>query len=347
MRLMIATDAWEPQVNGVVRTLQATISELGQKGVDVDVIEPGQFRNAPMPGYPEIRIAWPHPSVVRERLRNFQPDYIHIATEGPIGWAVRRTLRKMDRPFTTSYHTRFPEYARTRLPVPLALSYRALRRFHNAGVGVMVATNSIAKELTERGFRNVLMWGRGVDLSGFKRGVASAEISALPRPVFLNVGRVAPEKNLEAFLCLDLPGTKVVVGDGPAAPDLKRRFPQTIFLGARLHHELAAIYSAADVFVFPSLTDTFGLVLIEALACGLPVAAFPVAGPVDILADSHSGVMSTDLREAALAALGIDRVTCRKQAESFTWTQAAEQFLNNIQNPRRFLDSPPLPAYTT
>jgi glycosyltransferase involved in cell wall biosynthesis len=220
--------------------------------------------------------------------------------------------------------------------VPLALSYRALRRFHDAGAGVMVATGSIAAELSERGFRNVLLWGRGVDLTTFKPGPASPDIAALPRPIFLNIGRVAPEKNLQAFLGLDLPGTKVVVGDGPAAPDLKRRFPQTVFLGARPHDELPAICSAADAFVFPSLTDTFGLVLVEALACGLPVAAFPVAGPIDVLAESHAGVMSTDLKEAALGALRLDRMACRKHAERFTWARAAEQFLDNIRYAGRF-----------
>jgi glycosyltransferase involved in cell wall biosynthesis len=331
MRLLIATDAWEPQVNGVVRTLIATIDEISRRGITVELVEPSQFRNAALPGYPEIRIAWPRLSVLRQRIGAFRPEHIHIATEGPIGWAVRRIARQTGCAFTTSYHTRFPEYVRARLPLPLNLSYRALRRFHNAGQGVMVATASIASELASRGFRSVLPWGRGVDLSSFRTVAPMPELSHLPRPLFLSVGRLAPEKNLEAFLRLELPGTKVVVGDGPSAAELKARFPEAVFVGARPHADLPAIYSSADVFVFPSLTDTFGLVLVEALACGLPVAAFPAPGPRDVVGVSGAGVLSQDLGAAAIMALSIDPSVCRSHAANFTWSKAADQFLANIR----------------
>jgi glycosyltransferase involved in cell wall biosynthesis len=244
---------------------------------------------------------------------------------------VRRIALQADRNFTTSYHTRFPEYIRARLPLPLGMSYRALRMFHNAGRGVMVATASIASELTARGFKNVLPWSRGVDLARFQPAAPLAELAHLPRPFFLCVGRLAPEKNLEAFLDLDLPGSKIIVGEGPSAAELKARFPTAIFLGARPHADLPAIYSSADVFVFPSLTDTFGLVLIEAMACGVPVAAFPVPGPLDVVGSSGAGVLSNDLRAAALAALTVSREACRVRAQHFTWAQASDQFLANIQ----------------
>ncbi len=278
MSILIATDAWEPQVNGVVQTLVATIRELEGRGQVVRLIAPHLFRRMPMPGYREIELAWPDRRLIRAILHDTRPEHIHIATEGPIGWAMRRIALSEGRVFTTGYHTRFPEYLRTRFPVPVGLTYAVLRRFHNAGQGVLVATPSIRAELERRGFRNVMHWGRGVDLSGFRPDADNDPFAGLPRPIFLSVGRLAPEKNLDAFLSLPLPGTKVVIGDGPAAPDLKARFPEAVFLGAKAHADLPRFYACADAFVFPSRTDTFGLVLIEALACGLPVAAYPAPG---------------------------------------------------------------------
>ncbi len=331
MKILIATDAWAPQVNGVVQTLKSTIRELGQRGVAVEVINPGLFQSAAMPGYPEIRVAWPRLSHIRDILKSCAPDHVHIATEGPIGWAMRRVCMQEGRGFTTSYHTRFPEYLRARLPVPMTFSYAALRRFHNAGEGVMVATPSIEAELVSRGFKNIMRWSRGVDQTGFHPSAEAMFPDDLPRPIFLSVGRLATEKNLDGFLSLALPGTKLVVGDGPAAAQLKEKYPDAVFLGAKTHAELPALYAHADVFVFPSLTDTFGLVLIEALACGLPVAAFPAPGPVDVIGTSGAGLISTNLREAALGALRLDRSICRKHAESFTWERATDQFLINIE----------------
>ncbi len=335
MGILIATDAWEPQVNGVVKTLTATIRELESRGQSVRLITPDLFRRAPMPGYREIELAWPNQRVISAILGDFNPEHIHIATEGPIGWAMRRIALREGLVFTTGYHTRFPEYLRTRLPVPLGLTYRALRRFHNAGQGVLVATASMHDELERRGFRNVMFWSRGVDLDGFHPGAAAEAFDGLPRPIFLSVGRLAPEKNLEAFLSLPLPGTKVVIGDGPAASALKERFPDAVFLGARTHAELPRFYAGADVFVFPSRTDTFGLVLIEALACGLPVAALPAPGPLDIIGDSAVGVIGEDLHASALAALAIDRTACRRHAESFTWSRATDQFMANLEKAHR------------
>ncbi len=331
MNIILATDAWEPQVNGVVKTLQATTRELHRRGHGVRVIAPHLFRRAGLPGYPEIEVAWPDQRVIRRILAEGRPDHIHIATEGPIGWAMRRIALRERRIFTTSFHTRFPEYVRARLPVPIGLTYRALRSFHNAGNGVMVATPSIRTELERRGFQTVLAWGRGVDLSGFNPATTFDPYEGLRRPIFLSVGRLAPEKNLEAFLALPLPGTKVVIGDGPAAADLRARFPEAIYLGSQSHTDLPALYAAADVFVFPSRTDTFGLVLIEALACGLPVAAFPAPGPLDIIGESGAGVLSGDLASAAMAALTLDRAACRRHAERFTWSRATDQFVANLE----------------
>jgi glycosyltransferase involved in cell wall biosynthesis len=334
MKIIFATDACPPQINGVVQTLNATILELNRRGVETRVISPDRFRTAALPGYAEIRMAWPWLSRIRDVLRTFNPDHVHIATEGPVGWATRRVCLHGDLNFTTSYHTRFPEYLKARLPVPLGLSYRALRRFHNAGAGTMVATPSIERELASRGFKNLMRWGRGVDTSEFHPAAETALPPSWPRPIFLSVGRLAPEKNLDAFLSLKLPGTKLVVGDGPSADDLRARFPDAVFLGARTHAELPALYALADVFVFPSRTDTFGLVLIEALACGLPVAALPAPGPLDVIGDSGAGVISEDLRGAAIAALRIDRSLCRRHGESFTWERATDQFLSNIMRAR-------------
>ncbi len=331
VKLLVATDAWKPQVNGVVKTFGNLIPELARLGIETDVINPNDFPTAAMPGYGEIRLAWPRRSILEAKLDASCPDHIHIATEGPIGWAMRRLCLKRGLPFTTSYHTRFPEYLAARAPVPLALSYSVLKRFHNAGNGIMVATPSIRTELEERGFQRLMNWGRGVDLERFNPQ-ATATAMNWPRPVFVTVGRLAPEKNLEAFLALDLPGTKVVIGDGPSSNELRERYRQTVFLGSRSHDELPGLYAQADVFVFPSLTDTFGLVLIEALACGVPVAAFPVAGPRDVIGVSDAGVLDNDLKAAALAALRIERAKCREHALGFTWAASAAQFKSNIES---------------
>lgn len=328
MKILLATDAWSPQINGVVKTLGFLIAELKARGHDVCVVIPSDFPTMPLPMYHEIRLAWPSPSVIRRKIAEFAPDHVHIATEGPIGWATRHVCLNAGHCFTTSYHTRFPEYIQARAPIPLGLSYAALRTFHNAGQGVMVATASIEEELAARGFNNLVRWSRGVDLERFRPEADASGLPAWPRPIFLTVGRLAPEKNLDAFLSLDLPGTKVVIGDGPLAAVLCERHRQAVFLGARRHEDLPAFYAHADAFVFPSMTDTFGLVLIEAMACGLPVAAFPVAGPRDVVAGA--GALSHDLKQAALSALRIDRRECRRHALGFTWHASADQFLANV-----------------
>src|SRR5258708_2166005 len=296
MRILVATDAWHPQVNGVVRTLTMMAESAKAFGVDVDFLTPQSFRTFAMPSYPDLRLALPHPAKIARLIDAQTPDSIHIATEGPIGLLVRRYCRKRGLPFTTSFHTRFPEYVPARSPVPESWVWTALRAFHRPSQAVMGATPALANELRLRGFRNVVLWSRGVDTSLFHPRRIDL---CLPTPVFLSVGRVAVEKNLEAFLDLDLPGTKVIVGDGPARAALERKYPQAVFLGARHGEELAEIYAAADAFVFPSRTDTFGLVLLEALASGLPVAAFPVTGPRDLIGPAPAGALAEDLATAA------------------------------------------------
>ena len=338
MRILIATDAWTPQVNGVVRSLQNTAREAALLGARIDFLTPGDFRTLPMPTYPEIRLALATPGMVARRMDEIGADFVHIATEGPIGLMARRVCLRRGRSFTTSYHTRFPEYLAARAPVPQALSYAWLRRFHNAGAGIMVSTGTLESELRTRGFHNIMRWSRGVDAELFRPrpyGEMDALVRDLPRPIFLSVGRVAVEKNIDAFLALDLPGSKVVVGDGPARAELEKRYPGVHFLGLQQGEALARIYSAADVFVFSSLTDTFGIVLLEALASGLPVAAYPVTGPKDVIgeapADAPAGVLDNDLRRAALAALDLDRADARAYALKFTWRACTEQFLRNIE----------------
>ena len=326
MRILIATDAWSPQVNGVVNTLRQTMAELERMGHDTCAIHPGLFRTLPCPTYPEIRLAVLAGRKVAAAIEHFRPDALHIATEGPIGFAARRHALRIRMPFTTAFHTRFPEYVQARCGLPPSLSYRYLRWFHSPAVNAMVATPAMLEELRREGFGNAALWGRGVDLARFAPG-PSAVFDRLPRPVFLNVGRVAVEKNLEAFLSLDLPGTKVVIGDGPALRGLQARHPAVRFLGAVPHEELAPFYRSADAFVFPSRTDTFGLVLLEAMACGLPVAAYPVAGPLDVVDHPNAGVLHSDLRTAALAALRIPHSAPRAWAERFGWALATRQFL--------------------
>jgi glycosyltransferase involved in cell wall biosynthesis len=331
MRILVATDAWHPQVNGVVRTLTNMAEAARAFGVEISFLTPQSFRTFAMPSYPDLRLALPYQAKIARLIAEARPDSIHIATEGPIGLLVRRYCRKHQLPFTTSFHTRFPEYISARLPIPEAWIWTALRAFHGPSQAVMAATPALAGELRARGFRNVVLWPRGVDASQFHPRAADL---GLPRPVFLCVGRVAVEKNLEAFLDLDLPGTKVIVGDGPARAALARKYPQAVFLGARQGKELAEAYAAADVFVFPSKTDTFGLVLLEALASGLPVAAFPVTGPRDVIGNEPVGALNDDLRIACLTAVTISPQACLAFAARHTWEASARVFVENITNVR-------------
>lgn len=329
MRIMIVTDAWEPQVNGVVRTLKQTRMELEKMGHVVEMITPLAFKTIPCPTYPDIALSlFPKKGVVK-RLNDFNPDAIHIATEGPLGIAARAYAIKHKLPFTTAYHTRFPEYVKARTGIPLALTYKFLRWFHDPSQAVMAPTEVVKRDLEQYGFTNVVLWTRGVDLDIFK--ASSEKVLNTANPIFLYVGRVAIEKNIEAFLDIKLPGSKWVVGDGPALEGLKAKHPEVSYLGVLQQEALAKVYSSADVFVFPSKTDTFGLVLLEAMACGLPVAAYPVTGPIDVIGDSNAGAMSADLREACMAALNIPRATARAHAEKFSWKAATEQFLHHLQ----------------
>jgi glycosyltransferase involved in cell wall biosynthesis len=332
MRLALVTDAWQPQMNGVVRTLMRTCDELRAMGHEITVISPDQFNGFPCPTYPEIKLALLPRRRIARTLREFRPQAIHIATEGPLGHAARGYCLAHGLPFTTAYHTRFPEYVQARFSVPVGLSYAWLRRFHRAARGVMVATASIEEDLVARGFSNIRRWSRGVDTELFRprRGESERGLLDLPRPIHLFVGRVAVEKNIEAFLALDLPGSQVVVGDGPQLDQLKRKFPKTHFLGRKVGEDLARHYAAADVFVFPSLTDTFGLVILEALASGVPVAAFPVPGPKDIIDGSGAGALDADLGRAVARALAMPAQRCRALAEQFSWRAATEQFLANL-----------------
>jgi glycosyltransferase involved in cell wall biosynthesis len=328
MRILIATDAWRPQVNGVVSTLTALARSASILGDEVQFVTPDGFPSVALPTYPGLRIALPNRREIARRIEAAAPDAIHIATEGPIGWSVRAYCRRHRLAFTTSYTTRFPEYIAVRSIIPATLSYAVLRHFHAAGAMTMVATPSLRRELSERGFGRLGIWTRGVDTGLFKPD-DPVELD-LPRPIFISVGRVAVEKNLEAFLSLQLPGSKVVIGDGPQKAELERRYPKAKFLGVKQGAELAAHVAAADVFVFPSLTDTFGVVQLEALACGTPVAAFPVMGPMDVIADQPIGVLDTDLRRACIGALSISREACRNFALSRSWENSARQFIDNL-----------------
>jgi glycosyltransferase involved in cell wall biosynthesis len=337
MRILVATDAWHPQVNGVVRTLIMTADAAKALGAEVCFLTPDSFRTFAMPSYRDLRLALPRPARVARLVEEAAPDTIHIATEGPIGLAVRRYCRKHGLPFTTSFHTRFPDYVSARAPVPESWVWATLRWFHGAGRAVMAATPALAGELHTRGFRNVVLWPRGVDTGLFRPreadlGLANLHLANLhlAKPVFLCVGRVAVEKNLEAFLALDLPGTKVIVGDGPARTALQTGYPDAVFLGALQGEALAAVYASADVFVFPSRTDTFGLVLLEALASGLPVAAFPVTGPRDVIGAAPVAVLSEDLRAASLSALEISPQACVEFAARHTWEASARAFIDNM-----------------
>jgi glycosyltransferase involved in cell wall biosynthesis len=329
LRILIATDAWAPQVNGVVRTIETLRDELVGMGHAVEVIGPDRFRTVRAPSEPTLRLAVLPGRKLAPMVDAFAPEAVHLATEGPLGVAMRRLCLRRGWPFTSCYATKFPEYLKARLHVPERATWGALRWFHRASSAVMVATPSLYNELVAKGFSNIRSWTRGVDLELF-RPIAGADLG-LPRPVFAYVGRVAIEKNIEAFLTLDLPGSKVVVGDGPALASLQKRFPDAHFLGARFGQELAHAYAAADVMVFPSLTDTFGLVLLEAMACGTPVAAYPVTGPRDVVgAAPKAAALDPNLRTAALSALNLSRTAARAHAENYSWRRCAEIFVSNL-----------------
>ncbi|MGH1419896.1 MAG: glycosyltransferase family 4 protein [Hyphomicrobiaceae bacterium] len=337
MRLLIATDAWHPQVNGVVTTLTRMQEELPRQGVCVSLVTPEQFATLPLPGYRSIKVAWASVARLGQQVKRARPDWIHIATEGPIGWAMRRYCLAHKQPFTTSYHTKFPEYAAKIVGLPTSWFYAFERRFHAKSAGVMVATASLEADLQARGFRNLLRWSRGVDLDLFHR----RDVRLLGEgPVFLYVGRISREKNIEAFLRADLPGRKVVVGDGPHLSILRNNFPEVLFTGAKHGIELAELYASADVFVFPSRTDTFGLVVLEAMASGLPVAAYPVTGPVDIVENGLSGILDEDLTSAARRALSLKRNDACRRAAEFSWTRSAKHFCANIRAARAASDAP-------
>ncbi|MEO1102978.1 MAG: glycosyltransferase family 1 protein [Pseudomonadota bacterium] len=329
--LALVSDAWHPQVNGVVRTLDTTREELEKLGVGVSMITPQPYRTVPTPTYPEIRLTVARPRTVFRAIDAVAPDYVHIATEGPLGMMARSWCSKNNIGYTTSYHTRFPEYIRARMPVPMSWTYAFVRRFHNGGVGCMVSNATLEADLAARGFRRLVRWVRGVDTVAFNPDEPPA-FTDLPRPIFMNVGRVSVEKNIEAFLDLELPGTKVIVGDGPALASMRAKYPDVVFTGGKTGRELTAHYTAADVFVFPSLTDTWGLVQMEALACGVPVAAFPTMGPIDVIGDSGTGVLDWDLRKASLEALDIPSDKCRAYAEDFSWESSVRQFWQNLQD---------------
>jgi glycosyltransferase involved in cell wall biosynthesis len=330
MKILIVTDAWDPQVNGVVRTLKSTRAELERLGHEVRMITPLDFRTLPCPTYPDIRLSVLPGARVKRRIAAYAPQAIHIATEGPLGLAARAYALRQGVPFTTAYHTRFPEYVHARIRLPLSVSYRFMRWFHGKAEAVMVPTEVVRRDLIANGFpaSKVVMWSRGVDLEVFKPGAAMPH--DLTRPIFLYVGRVAVEKNIEAFLRLELPGSKWVAGDGPDLPKLRAAFPNVKFTGVLNQMELAKLYNAADVFVFPSRTDTFGLVLLEAMACGCPVAAYPVTGPVDVIGSSPAGALDEDLRAACLRALEIPREVARAHAERFSWEACTRQFLAHL-----------------
>ena len=325
--LLIVTDAWYPQVNGVVRSIEKVAEQLRAEGVEVSLITPAEYRTMPMPGYAEIGLSLTTSGPVIKRIEALKPEAIHIATEGPLGLIARNYCVKKRLPFSTAYHTQFPEYLRARLPFPLRASYALIRWFHRPATACLVGTPYLKACLVERGFTNTEVWTKGVDTTLFNPAKRTA--LPYPGPVFLYVGRVAVEKNIEAFLRLDLPGTKLVVGDGPMFKALKAAYPAVTFLGALHGEELAHYFASADAFVFPSRTDTFGLVLLEALASGTPVAAYPVTGPIDVIGKAPVGVLDSDLRTAALGALDTPRAFCRTYAEGYSWAKSADQFMSH------------------
>jgi glycosyltransferase involved in cell wall biosynthesis len=329
LRIAIVSDAWRPQINGVVRTIDTVAQLLRTEGHDVEVFGPDRFRTLPCPTYPEIRLSLFPGARLAHMLKLYAPDAIHLVTEGPLGWAARNFCLARDIPFTTAYHTRFPEYVHARIRVPISWSYAFVRRFHAPSAAVLVVAQSIRDELTSRGFKNLVPWSRGVDIAAFRPRHRSEAIEG--RPIWLYAGRVAIEKNIKAFLDLDLPGTKWVVGGGPQLKELKRRYKDVEFFGSVDTEELSRRYAESDCFVFPSRTDTFGLVMVEALASGVPVAGYPVPGPLDVVTVPDVGAIDEDLRAACLAAVTGDPQACRHHAESFTWASCAQQFLATLR----------------
>lgn len=329
MKIALVTDAWFPQINGVVTTLSRTKLELEKLGHVVHTVTPDLFKTVPCPTYPEIRLSIAPGKKLRQLLDSFAPDALHIATEGPLGLAARAWCVKKKFPFTTSFHTRFPEYVNLRFRIPLRITYGLLRWFHGAARHTLVATQPLRDELEQKGMKNLVLWSRGVDTQLFRPRDKSFIDAA--RPVFLYLGRVAVEKNIEAFLSLELPGSQVVIGDGPDMEGMKRRFPKVTFLGFKTGEDLASHVAAGDVFVFPSRTDTFGLVLLEAMACGLPVAAYPVRGPLDIIIQGKTGYLDEDLKKAALKALTLNSEDCRASALTYTWAASTQQFLSHLR----------------
>ena len=329
MRIAIVSDAWRPQINGVVRTIETIVRLLQAEGHEVEVFGPDRFRTLPCPTYPEIRLSLFPSARLNHMLKLFAPDAIHLVTEGPLGWAARRFCLARNLPFTSAYHTRFPEYVQTRIRLPLSWSYAFVRRFHAPSAAVLVVAQSIRDELAARGFKNLVPWSRGVDIAAFKPQPRQELKDS--RPIWLYAGRLAVEKNIKAFLDLALPGTKWVVGGGPQMKELQRRYKDARFFGSVDTEELSCRYAQADCFVFPSRTDTFGLVMVEALASGVPVAAYPVPGPLDVVTTPKVGALDEDLRAACMAAIGCDPADCRAHAETFTWEQCARQFLDTLR----------------
>ena len=324
LKLALITDAWSPQINGVVTTLKTTCEQLRLAGHQVETITPDQFRNWPCPSYPEIRLALGCRRRLRDRLEAFQPDAIHIATEGPLGLAARFYCKRRGFPYTTSFHTRFAEYIQLRTGLPLSVGYTFLRWFHNGSERVMAATPALRKELQDRGFHNPVVWSRGVDTELFRP--RNKDLLDFPRPIMVYVGRVAVEKSIEDFLMADVPGTKLVIGDGPQREELEQKYPETRFVGYKFGEELACYVAASDVFVFPSRTDTFGLVMLEALSCGVPVAAFPVQGPLDVILSDRIGALNEDLTTAIIEALNCRAEDCREYALKYSWADCARLF---------------------
>lgn len=324
-RIALVTDAWRPQINGVVTTLSTLVAELSKQNIEVRVFHPNDYPNFPLPSYPEIRCVW-NPKGLKKTLLGFKPDALHIATEGTLGWYVRHLALRHNLPFTSGYHTRYPEYIKARWPVPLNWSYGFFRYFHKHAKTTLVPANSIKQTLQQRGFTHLKLMSRGVDTTLYH----PSRKRHLPfeRPIQLFVGRVAPEKNLKAFLSIDNPGSKVVVGQGPDQARLQTLYPKAIFVGAKHGIELAEYYASADVFVFPSITDTFGVVNIEAIASGTPVAAYPVTGPIDIISQGVNGITHPELEDAIQQALTLDREHIHNTIPEFTWQHASQQFLN-------------------
>lgn len=330
MKIAFITDAWKPQINGVVTTIENTCKSMLENGQEVLLITPDQFNTIPCPSYPSIKLSILCYGKVKRLLDDFQPEHIHIATEGPLGLAARRYCLKHKLAFTTSFHTLFAEYINLRFKIPVTWGYRLLRWFHSPAGRVMIATSSVEADLIARGFNKnkTARWSRGVDTTRFRpRDKAFID---LPRPVSMYVGRVAIEKSIDDFLRLDIPGTKIVVGDGPQLEKLKKNYPDTVFAGFQTGEALANYMAAADVFVFPSRTDTFGIVMLDALACGVPVAAYPVQGPLDVLVDNKTGCMRENLEDAINGALALDAEDCRNHALQYSWQQCSQQFLSNL-----------------